>query len=369
MKKYITFIIALLMVSSFARPALTRADDGNAPGDIRTEAQVTHVDHQEIVDQDGDKQLNQTLEVIIKSGVYKNKKISVENNNQSMSAGGHEYKTGDNVLLTVGKDENGNTTYTVSDYDRTNTLIWLFIFFFGITIFIGRGKGIVSFLGMGLSFLVIIYFILPQLLAGNDPFIIAIIASLIIIPLTFYLVHGFNKKTTAAVIGTLLTLIFIGVVSDIVINSGHLSGFSSEEAGYLDLEKPGAVNIKGLLLAGIIIGLLGILDDITISQASIVYKLNEVSPHLPWKTLYSKAMDVGRDHIASVVNTLILVYASAALPLLLLIIKDSSPLKYILNEEFMAEEIIRTLIASTGIVIAVPITTFLTTFLIKRVKK
>lgn len=348
----------------------TYADVGIATPDAKIEAQVLKVIHEEIVDQDGDKQLNQTLEVIIKSGDYKDKKVEASNNNQSVpAAGGRKYQVGDNVFLTISKDANGNSLFAVVDYDRTGALFWLFIFFFVITIIIGRGKGIVSFIGMGFSILMILYFVLPQLLAGHDPFFIALIASLVIIPLTFYLVHGFNKKTTAAVLGTILTLFLIGIVSNIAIEAGHLSGFSSEEAGYLDMESPGSVNIKELLLAGIIIGLLGILDDITISQAAIVYKLQEVSPNLTFRSLYAKAMDIGRDHIASVVNTLILVYASAALPLLLLLVKNPAPFKEILNEEFMAEEIIRTLVASAGIVLAVPITTFLTAFIIKRSTK
>lgn len=362
MKKY--FIAALTLLSLL--PLLAHADSNVDAPDAKIEAQVINVQHEEVVDSYGDKQLNQTLEVMVKSGIYKDKEFPAQNNNQTIAVGGRKYRVGDKVLLTMAKDENGNMVFNVADYDRTDTLFWLFIIFFGMTIFIGRGKGIMSFVGMGLSFLIIMYFILPQLLAGSDPFIIALIASLIIIPLTFYLAHGFNKKTTAAVIGTILTLFVIGFVSNIAIEAGHLSGFSSEEAGYLDMEKPGVVNIKGLLLAGIIIGLLGILDDITISQSAIVYKLDEVSPQLTFKDLYSKAMDVGRDHIASVVNTLILVYASAALPLLLLLVKETSPLRDILNEEFMAEEIIRTLVASMGIILAVPITTFLTVFIIKK---
>ena len=209
-------------------------------------------------------------------------------------------------------------------------------------------------------------FILPQISAGHDPIFIAILASLFIIPVTFYLSHGLSRKTTTAVAGTFIALIITGILATIFVNVTRLTGFSSEEAGFLQAEKGGLVNIKGLLLAGIIVSVLGILDDITVSQASVVHQLKKLSPNLTLMQLYSKAMEVGRDHIASVVNTLVLVYAGAAMPLFLLFIDSSRPFGQVINHELIAEEIIRTLVASIGLILAVPITTFLTAYFIKK---
>lgn len=184
---------------------------------------------------------------------------------------------------------------------------------------------------MAFSFLIIFKFILPKILAGANPILIAILGSLLIIPVTFYLSHGLNRKTTLAIIGTITALILTGLLAGVFVNATKLTGFASEEAGFLQVAKQGQVNIKGLLLAGIIIGLLGILDDITISQSAIISQLKQSSPKLKSGELYKKAMEIGKDHIASMVNTLILVYTGAALPLLLLFINSPRPFSEVIN--------------------------------------
>jgi len=186
---------------------------------------------------------------------------------------------------------------------------------------------------------------------------------LAIIPATFFLSHGFNKKTWIAIGGTLIALIITGVLADIFVEGAKLTGFASEEAGFLQAHKLGLINIKGLLLAGIIIGVLGVLDDITVSQSAIVQQLKEANSKLKAGELYKKAMSVGKDHIASMVNTLILVYTGAALPLLLLFIDNPHPFSDIINYEIIADEVVRTLVGSIGLMLAVPITTFIAAFI------
>jgi uncharacterized membrane protein len=218
-----------------------------------------------------------------------------------------------------------------------------------------------SLLGMALSFFIIFFYILPQISSGANPVEIAILGSLVIIPVSFFLSHGINKKTFVAIGGTLIALVITGILANIFVDSAHLTGFASEEAGFLQVAKQGVINMRGLLLAGIIIGVLGVLDDITISQSSIVFQLKEANNKLDANELYTRAMKVGQDHISSMVNTLILVYTGAALPLLLLFINNPHPFSEIIIYEIIADEIVRTFVGSIGLVLSVPITTFIAT--------
>ena len=303
-------------------------------------------------------QLYQKLEIQISNGSLNGKKITVENGNLPMS-NMQKYKVGDELVINYSKDFEGNDTYFIADYVRRNALTWLFVIFILMAVFIGRWQGATSLVGMGLSFLVIFKFILPKISAGSDPVQIAILGSLVIIPATFLLSHGLNKKTGIAIAGTLIALIITGILANAFVEAAKLTGFTSEEAGFLQAFKPGLINIKGLLLAGIIIGVLGVLDDITISQSAIVAQLKETNPRLKAGELYKKAMTVGKDHIASMVNTLVLVYTGAALPLLLLFVDNPHPFSEIVNYEIIADEVVRTLVGSIGLMLAVPITTFI----------
>lgn len=303
-------------------------------------------------------QLYQKLEILITKGSLKDKKITIENGDLPIS-NLQKYKVGDELVITYSKDFEGNYNFFITDYIRRDALSWLFIIFVVIAVAVGRWQGVTSLIGMGISFLVIFKFILPKISAGSDPVQIAILGSLVIIPATFILSHGVNRKTGIAVVGTLIALIITGILANTFVEASKLTGFASEEAGFLQAFKPGIINIKGLLLAGIIIGVLGVLDDITISQSAIVQQLKTVNPKLKAGELYKKAMIVGRDHIASMVNTLILVYTGAALPLLLIFIDNPHPFSEIVNYEIIADEVVRTLIGSIGLILAVPITTFI----------
>ncbi len=219
---------------------------------------------------------------------------------------------------------------------------------------------------MIISFIIIFQFIIPQILYGNNPIVIAVLGSFFIIPITFYLSHGFNKKTTVAVVSTIIALVFTGVFAQIFVALTNLTGFGSEEAAFVQTLVPGMINMKGLLLAGIIIGVSGILDDVTISQSALIEQLFQTDQKLTAKELYSKGMNVGRDHIASLVNTLILIYAGASLPLLILFVNNPHPISEIINYEFIASEIVRTLVGSIGLILAVPISTLLAVFVYKK---
>ncbi len=295
----------------------------------------------------------QKLEILVTSGPHKDEKITIEVGGDFQKVGQVRYKVGDEVVV--------SSFGYITDFVRRRPIVLLLVLFALLTLFIGELWGATSLLGMGFSFLIIFKLILPQILSGKDPILVTIFGSLLIILATFYLSHGFNKKTTTAVGGTLIALIIAGVLSKIFVELTHLTGYTSEEAAFLQITQIGAVNIKGLLLAGIIVGVLGVLDDITISQAAVVEQLRYANPNLKPQEIFKRAMSVGQDHIASMVNTLILVYTGASLPLLLLFINNPHPLTEIVNYELIAEEIVRTLVGSIALILAVPITTFLAT--------
>jgi len=324
----------------------------------RLEAVIEKVAEEKEIDVFEKKQLYQKLELKVTDGFKKGETITVENGNFP-AAQVIRYRVGDEVVVTVSQNPEGGTLFQISDYVRRTPLYILFGIFAVLTFLVGRLKGLTSLLGMGFSFLIIFVFILPQILAGGDPILISIIGALFMIPVTFYLSHGFNKKTTVAIIGTVLALVVTGILSQIFVTASNLTGFVSEEAGFLQLALGGAVNIKGLLLAGIIIGVLGVLDDVTVSQAAVVEQLKKANSSLKPAEIYKKAMSVGRDHIASMVNTLVLVYTGASMPLLLLFVNNPQPFTEVLNYEIIANEIIRTLVGSIGLILAVPIATFI----------
>ena len=312
-----------------------------------------------------EKQLYQKLELLVTKGSLKDKKIVIESGNIPV-VNLQKYKVGDRLMVSFSKDFEGSDSFYIADYIRRGSLFWLFAIFVILVTIVAKWRGLSSLLGMGISFFVIFSFILPKISTGSDPIQIAIIGSLFIIPISFYLSHGFNKKTTAAVAGTAISLIITGILAGIFVEAAKLTGFASEEAGFLQASKQGLVNIKGLLLTGIIIGVLGVLDDVTVSQSAIVFQLKQANSKIKPGELYKRAMDVGKDHIASMVNTLVLVYTGAALPLLLLFIDNPHPFSEVINYEIIADEIVRTLVGSIGLILAVPITTFIASLVIEK---
>ncbi len=273
---------------------------------------------------------------------------------------------GDQVLVNFIQGPGGREQVIIVDQFRLWPLAGLFILFLGVVVLIGRRKGFFSFLGMAFSFLIIAQMIVPQILLGNNPILISLFAALLIIPITFYISHGIKWKTTIAVISTFLALVFTAVLAVIFVNLAKLTGYAAEEATFISVQQGDTVNIQALLLAGIIIGAMGVLDDITISQTSIVSKLRKANPKFTKWELFRESMDVGHDHIASLVNTLVLVYAGASLPLFVLFSSSQfGTLSDVMNMEIVATEIVRTLVSSIGIVSAVPLTTLLAVWYMK----
>lgn len=337
--------------------------------DVMLEGRVVNVIEEKEIVHLGEEGLYQKLEILITKGLLKNETVEIEVGDFDI-VGQPEYKKGDILLINHLIDINGNSVFYITDYVRRLPLFLLFCLFVLLVTIIGKWRGFASLLGLLFSFAAIFLIIIPGIQAGKDPVLITILASFFIITLTFYTSHGLNKKTTVAIAGTLVALGIAGILSKYFVEASNLTGFASEEASFLHAARHGAINIKGLLLAGIIIGTLGVLDDITVSQAAIVQQLKEVNPKIKPGRLFSRAMAVGQDHISSMVNTLVLVYTGASLPLLLLFIDSQRSFLEVINYEIIAEEIVRTLVGSISLIAAVPITTFIATNIFsKKTKK
>ena len=278
------------------------------------------------------------------------------------------FRIGDRVLVSASSVEGRDPVYYIVDVVRTDSLRILLFIFMILVLVVAGWQGVRSLLGLSISFFVLMTVVMPKLFAGQDPVMTAVFGAFIIAPLTFYFTHGLNRKTTIALAGTAVSLLVTAVFSHLFITLGKLTGYASEEVQFLQIAKGGTLNPQGLLLAGIIIGTLGILDDVTISQASVVSELKKANKKLRRSELFIRAMRVGRDHIAATVNTLVLVYTGASLPLLLLFLNSSQPFAYLVNYEIVAEEITRSLVGSIGLILAVPITTALSVFVNQKTK-
>lgn len=328
------------------------------------EATVEEVlENKESSDFFGQKQIFQKLKLKGLDGNYKDKEIVVDGN-ATQNASKVEYKKNDKV--TVSHDTtNGRDFYIVTDYVRYPWIYLLFVFFVAAVIVAGRKRGLFALLGLGFSFFIILNFLIPSIVSGNDPLLVAIFSASIILVVSIYLAHGLNKKSTIAISGTILGVIAVGILSAIFTGLLRFTGVSSEEALFLNLFADQHISLTSLLLAGIILSAVGFLNDVAITQSSTVKELKEANPELKVKELYKRGMKVGRDHFASTVNTLFLAYAGASITLLLLFTFMQPPfdsLGRILNNEMVATEIMRTLIGSMGIILAIPITTLIASY-------
>jgi len=304
----------------------------------------------------------QSLKIEVLTGEMTGESIELKNSEANFGISNvtyQNYKVGDEVKLQVTYDLNNQPIYSIEGHVKRYGLISLVILFVAVVVIVGRLWGVMSLLGLAISFGVIFRVILPLIINGTQPVLAAILGACLIVPTTFYISHGINRKTHVGVISTVIGLIITGFLSVYFVNATYLTGFSSEEAGFLAVEKQGSVNIRGLLLAGIIIGVLGILDDVTIGQASSVQQLKEADPTMNWRQLFHHGMEVGQDHVSSMVNTLVLVYSGSALPLLLLFVTSDRSFLEIIELEIMAEEIVRMLVGSIGLVLVAPLSTLL----------
>ncbi|MFF3345755.1 YibE/F family protein [Streptomyces sp. NPDC002779] len=253
--------------------------------------------------------------------------------------------------------------YSVTDVNRRIPMAVLAGLFALAVVAVGRLRGVMALIALAVSFLVLTLFILPAILQGSNPLVVAVVGSSAIMLIALYMCHGLSARTSVAVLGTLISLLLIGILGSVFIDWAALTGNTDDNTGLIHGLYP-EIDMSGLLLAGIIIGSLGVLDDVTVTQTSAVWELHEANPTMGWRGLYRAGIRIGRDHIASVVNTLVLAYAGAALPLLLLFSIAQSSVGTVANSELVAEEIVRTLVGSIGLVASVPVTTALAALMV-----
>lgn len=274
-----------------------------------------------------------------------------------------EFRAGDRVKLAASRTPGEPVSYFVADFGRSPALTVLAALFIGGALALGRWQGLRSLVGLGLSLLVVTRFVVPGILTGRSPVAVALVGGLAVMILTLYLTHGVNEKTTTALVATTAALAVTLLLGDIFIDAGKITGYASEEANLARFAVTG-LDLQGLVLAGLLIASLGVLDDVTVTQASTVFTLHDADPRQTWAQLTRRAMTVGRDHIASTINTLFLVYAGASLTLLVLFSTGGAPVGEIVNSEIVAEEIVKTMVGSLGLITAVPLTTGLAATLV-----
>lgn len=352
---------AILIIGAMAaigRSARVSIEPLPAGVEETVQARVLEVLEEGEIDRGGIAQPYQKLRVVLLDGELAGRAVTIDHGLYSLLSPESLYRAGDRVLVLRSQGPDGGDVFIITDAVRLDAMAWLAIAFVAIIVVVARWQGVRSLLGMLVSLLVITQFILPMILAGGDPVAISVAGSFVVLAVTLYLIYGWRRKTHAAVTGMLFSLVVTGLLAALAVGLARLTGQGAEEALFLQASGA-AINLRGLLLAGIIIGALGVLDDVTISQASAVTELAAANPNLAPLDVFRRAMNIGRDHIASTVNTLVLAYVGASLPLLLLFSIYPQPFAQTLNREFIAEEVVRTLVGSLGLVLSVPITTFL----------
>jgi uncharacterized membrane protein len=263
---------------------------------------------------------------------------------------------GDTLVLTRDAGAEGGPTYAFYDYERDTPIIVLAIAFAVVVGLVARLRGLASLVGLAFAFFVLLQFVLPGLLSENSPTLVSLVGSAAIMFVVLYLAHGFSARTTTALVGTLFGLTLVAVMGSVAVSAARLTGLTSEETIQLQGYDP-TLSFSNLVLAGIVVAGLGVLNDVTITQASAIWQLREVSPDITWRELYTRGMFVGRDHIASTVYTIVFAYAGAALPLLLLFEVYPTPIWTLVTSSALAEEVIRTMVGAIALVLAVPVTT------------
>jgi uncharacterized membrane protein len=327
-------------------------------------ARVLAVVEEGQVDLGGLVQAYQVLRVQVTEGPFLESTFEIDYGRRQIRPPGPLLRVGETVLVTVTSGPGQTPAAFFVDFVRTPPLAWLLAAFVGASLLISGWKGLRSLLAMAVSLTIIVGYLVPQLLAGADAVQVSVIAAFAILASTLYLVYGWTLKTHAAVLGTLLALLLTGLLAGGFVSLARLTGYSDETAMFLGQQS--AVSLRGLVLGGILIGALGVLDDLVITQASAVFELRAASPGLSLAELFRRGLRIGQDHVAATVNTLVLAYAGAALPLLLLVTLAGEGWLNFINREMVAEEVVRTLVGSLGLMSAVPLTTALASLLAAR---
>ncbi|CAN5355630.1 hypothetical protein BH10PAT1_BH10PAT1_5300 [soil metagenome] len=345
----IIFIFVSLFVVFSVKPIYAK--------DEFEKAEVISIDKAGITDTYGTKIRFQDLTLKIISGSDIDKVIHLQNGGSTFITEQQLVKVHDVLVLNKVDD-----SFVITDKYRLDYLPYLFIGFVALLILVAGRKAIGSIIGLILSLTVIIGFIVPQIITGSNPLFITVIGSVVILFFSTYLAHGISKQTTIALISTFIALIIAISFSFAMVNFAKLAGIGDDEAvSLLNASSTSLINLQGLLLSGIVIGTLGALNDITTTQSATIFELKETNKNLKFNELIKKGSRVGREHIVSLVNTLVLAYAGSSLAIFIYFVFNPSkqPLWVLLNNEVIVDEIVRTIAGTCGLILAIPICTYI----------
>ncbi len=350
-------------VEYFFQP-ITIPTGGATFGSQTVLAEVERVVDQGQVDATTGSHPYQTLNVKVLEGEYRDIPFQVDYGKHEAHPADFHFAPGDKIYVIINQMPNKQLDANYVDYVRLKPMgILLGVFVLAILI-MGRWKGLGSLISLGFSMVVIIYYVIPHILSGENPIKVSLIGSVILLGVTLYLTYGWNLKTHASVMSMMLSLLLTGMLSLLFVYFTRLTGYGDENTMFLMQLSSIQIDPRGLMLAGMIIGALGVLDDLVTSQSAAVVEIYDANPLLGFRSTIKKTMHIGEDHVAATVNTLVLAYTGASLPLLLLFTLGNGSYPYLINSEFLAEEIVRTLVGSLGLIAAVPISTFIATVLI-----
>ena len=371
---FITAVILLVIVFSFGTywalknitlPKLSSADN-NSLGSGTVLARVESITEEGRVTLATNPQLYQVMNVKVLKGDYAGKVFSVTYGKNQLRSDNFRFKAGDQIYVMISQSPDGSLRADYTDYDRSSILLLLLVVFMLAVLAMGRWKGLGSLVSLLISMVIIISYIIPHVLSGQDPVKVSLIGSGILLGISLYMTYGWNLKTHASVISMVISLLITGALTALFVNLSRLNGYGDENALYLIQLSSVQINPQGLLLGGMIIGTLGILDDLVTSQSAAVVEIHSLNPTMGFRQTFLRAIHIGQDHVAATVNTLVLSYTGASLPLLLVFTLAHGSFQYLVNAEVLAEEIVRTLVGSLGLVLAVPISTLVATFIITR---
>ncbi|HVT75806.1 MAG TPA: YibE/F family protein [Acidimicrobiales bacterium] len=272
-------------------------------------------------------------------------------------------RVGSRIVVSSGDGAPG--TYYYADFQRDRPIVLLVVLFVVAAVAFGRSSGVRALAALAASLVALVWFVLPAILQGHSPIAVALVGASMIMVVVLYVTGGFTTQSTVAVLGTMASFVIIAALAWLFVRMAHFTGLANEDAVFLQAAN-GEINLQGLLLGGIVIGSLGVLDDMTVTQVSAVWELRKSRSDFNARSLYAAAERIGRDHIASTINTLVLAYAGASLPLLIYFTQSNLPLRHVFTNEVIAVEIVRALVGSVGLIASVPLTTALAAYVVTR---
>jgi len=292
----------------------------------------------------------QQMRVLIKSGEKSGEVVRLDNDLVVLSSG-------DKIFVDRFLAIDGTEYYLFKDVERRLPLALIVVVFVVLVIWLSGFQGVRALLSLVLSIGSILFLLIPALLAGYSPALTSLAISGVILSVSLFLTHGFKPRVFITFLGTFGSVLITCLIAGLWVSWMRFTGFGDDASVYLNFASGGTLDLTGLLLGGIIIGLLGVLDDVSITQSSVVQELKAANPNFGFKELYLRALRVGKDHVGSLVNTLAMAYVGVSLPLILFLSYSEASMMVLINQEIVAAEILRIVVGSIGLLLAVPLTT------------